>query len=178
MYSESGNDLTLVERKKESFAWFDLGVGLAKNYLWVWQFRPITGLIRQYLEWMRQSVLVDSFDASRPGLRQVHKVGSAVILYTQCCVKAWREFMVLPMRELPLQSYFVKLRLWTRPPGIPQRARFIQGYPDLRDPGNLAVDNETILDIEKPCHRGSPFVSWNISHMACKACCMVCGTMQ
>ena len=36
--------------KGDMLADFDPDVGLTKNCPWVWQFRPITGLIRQYLE--------------------------------------------------------------------------------------------------------------------------------
>ena len=55
--------------------------------------------------------------------------------------------MVLLMRELPLQNYIVRLRHLTRPSGINQGRPVIQGTHQLEDPGNLAIDTETIVDI-------------------------------
>ena len=46
----SENYLILVRRG--GVVDFDLAVGLTKDYPWAWQFRPITGLIRQCFEWM------------------------------------------------------------------------------------------------------------------------------
>ena len=56
--------------------------------------------------------------------------------------------MVLLMRELPLQSYFVRLRHYAKPSGGPPGGTIILGDSQLMGPGNLAMDVWTSVDIE------------------------------
>ena len=53
----------------------------------------------------------------------------------------------IPMGELPLQNYFVRLRHLTRSSGINPGRLVIQCTCHLEDPGNLVIEIETIADI-------------------------------